>query len=345
MYKIQDLKKYDYFKDIDINYALDSLTGVLTRTNILGFANYLVENNVEFMMGILDIDNFKLVNDNYGHKIGDGCLQQIGEGLANYVGNEGLVGRFGGDEFIVIWLKGTSYDDVHAYLDKMYTKADIIRKKVTVMNVSFYVTATIGCASFPKDAKTYDELFLTVDKALYRGKTKGRNCYIIYVENKHKNIEVNLREQYTLTNMFLRISEIADNKIISKDDKIKNIMDFISSALQVSEAATLFKDKRAIFSGDGYDCEIDEECLKIFEDLTKDNPIFVYSCFYKSTNQKLLNFVKEKHIVTFIVSKIIVSNEIFGYIVLFEDKITRIWQERESALLLYLNRIVELLYK
>ena len=116
MYTVQDLKKYDYFKDIDIKYALDSLTGVLTRANILGFANYLVENNKEFMMGILDIDNFKLVNDNYGHKIGDGCLQQIGEGLANYVGNEGLVGRFGGDEFIIIWLKGTSYDDVHAYI-------------------------------------------------------------------------------------------------------------------------------------------------------------------------------------------------------------------------------------
>ena len=116
MYTKEDLIKYDYFKNVDINYALDSLTGVLSRPNILGFARHLVENNVEFMMGILDIDNFKLVNDNYGHKVGDGCLQQLGTNLAKFVGEDGLVGRFGGDEFIVIYFKATDYDSVRSYV-------------------------------------------------------------------------------------------------------------------------------------------------------------------------------------------------------------------------------------
>ena len=194
MYTKEDLAKYDYFKDVDINYALDSLTGVLSRPNILGFARHLVENNVEFMMGILDIDNFKLVNDNYGHKVGDGCLQQLGTNLAKFVGEDGLVGRFGGDEFIVIYFKATDYDSVRSYVEKMFNEGGIVRRKFKIDNLSFYVTATIGCASFPKDAKTYDELFLTIDKALYRGKTKGRNCFIIYVESKHKNIQVHMRE-------------------------------------------------------------------------------------------------------------------------------------------------------
>lgn len=346
MYTEEDLKKYDYFKDVNINYALDSLTGVLSRPNILGFARYLVENNIEFMMGILDIDNFKLVNDNYGHKVGDGCLQQLGSSFAKYVGDDGLVGRFGGDEFIVIYFKGTEYDDVHDYVEKMFNSGEIVRKKFKVDKVSFYVTATIGCASFPKDAKNYDELFLTVDKALYRGKTKGRNCFIVYVEAKHKNVEVHMREQSSLVNMFTRISEIASNNKNSIECRVRNILDYITVALQISESALLFVDKSTIVSGEGYNCDIDENCLSIFENLTKNDSLFIpKGIFDFSKNEKIAKFVTEKKIITFMASRISIDKKTFAYLVLFEDKITRIWQEKEAALCLYLNKIVELLYK
>ena len=346
MYTEEDLKKYDYFKDVNINYALDSLTGVLSRPNILGFARHLVENNVEFMMGILDIDNFKLVNDNYGHKVGDGCLQQLGSSLAKYVGDDGLVGRFGGDEFIVIYFKGTEYDDVHDYIEKMFNSGEIVRKKFKVDKISFYVTATIGCASFPKDAKSYDELFLTVDKALYRGKTKGRNCFIVYVESKHKNVEVHMREQSSLVNMFTRISEIAENEKNSVESRMKNILDYITVALQISESALLFADKSTIISGDGYNCDIDENCLSIFENLNKNDSLFIPNGIFDFTkNEKIAKFVSEKKIITFMACRISINKKIFAYLVLFEDKITRIWQEKEAALCLYLNKIVELLYK
>jgi len=116
MYTYDDLKKYEYFKDIDMNYALDSLTGVLSRANVLGFAKHLVDTKTPFMMGILDIDNFKLVNDNYGHMVGDECLKSVASNLAAYVGGDGVVGRFGGDEFVVIYFKSQSYDDIHDYI-------------------------------------------------------------------------------------------------------------------------------------------------------------------------------------------------------------------------------------
>jgi len=346
MYTLEDLKKYEYFNNVNIDFALDSLTGVLSRAQILGFARYLVDNNIKFMMGILDIDNFKLVNDNYGHKVGDGCLNQLAAGLANYVGDEGLVGRFGGDEFIVIWFNGTTYEEMHRYIERMYNEGNIVRRKMTVDKVSFYVTATIGCASFPKDANTYDELFLTVDKALYRGKTKGRNCFIIYVESKHKNIEVHVREQSSLTNLFIRISEFQNNKKYSVEQKIKNILDYITNALQISEAALLFTNKSTIISGDGYNCNIDDECLNVFSNLTANNTLFIPSgLFNMLENKKMHQFIKEKKIITFMVSKIEIDNKTFAYLVLFEDKITRIWQEKEAALLLYMNKVIELLYK
>lgn len=346
MYTKKDLEKYDYFKNVNIDYANDSLTGVLSRTYILGFARHLVENNQEFMMGILDIDNFKLVNDNYGHKVGDGCLQLLATNLANFVGEDGLVGRFGGDEFIVICFNGTTYDEVRSYVDRMFNIGGIVRRKYNVENISFYVTATIGCASFPKDASNYDDLFLTVDKALYRGKTKGRNCFIVYVDAKHKNIMVNRREQSTLTNMFNRISELQNDNKYTVEERIKNILNYITMALQISESSILFADKSAISGGDGYDCKIDDKCLKIFEQLTINDNLFIPSGLYNHlSDEKVAKFVKEKNIVTFMVSRIVISKKIFGYIILFENKVSRIWQEKEALLLLYLNKIIELLYQ
>ena len=346
MYTLDNLKKYDYFKNVNLDYALDSLTGVLSRAKILGFARYLVDNNIKFMMGILDIDNFKLVNDNYGHKVGDGCLNQLATSLANFVGDEGLVGRFGGDEFIVIWFNGTTYDEMHSYIERMFNEGNIVRRKMKVDNVSFFVTATIGCASFPKDAKSYDELFLTVDKALYRGKTKGRNCFIIYVESKHKNIEVHVREQSSLTNLFTRITEFQNNDKYPVEIRIKNILDYIADALQISESVLLFSDRKTIVSGDGYNCNIDDECLKIFENLTANDTLFVPSgLFNMLENKKMNQFIKDKKIITFMVSKVVIDKKTFAYLVLFEDKITRIWQEKEAALLLYMNKVIELLYK
>ena len=346
MYTKKDLEKYDYFKNVNIDYANDSLTGVLSRTYILGFARHLVENNQEFMMGILDIDNFKLVNDNYGHRVGDGCLQLLATNLANFVGEDGLVGRFGGDEFIVICFNGTTYDEVRSYVDRMFNIGGIVRKKYNVENISFYVTATIGCASFPKDASNYDDLFLTVDKALYRGKTKGRNCFIVYVDAKHKNIMVNRREQSTLTNMFNRISELQNDNKYTVEERIKNILNYITMALQISESSILFANKSAISGGDGYDCKIDDKCLKIFEQLTINDNLFIPSGLYNHlSDERVAKFVKEKNIVTFMVSRIVISKKIFGYIILFENKVSRIWQEKEALLLLYLNKIIELLYQ
>jgi diguanylate cyclase (GGDEF)-like protein len=346
LYTKENLEKYDFFKDVNMTYALDSLTGVLSRSNILGFAKNLIDKKIPFMMGILDIDNFKLVNDNYGHHVGDECLKSIATGLADFVGEDGLVGRFGGDEFVIIHFKDTEYQPVHDYISRLYNEGNVIRRKLMIDNVSFLVTATIGCASFPKDSSTYQDLFLKIDKALYRGKTKGRNCFIIYVESKHRHIEVHRKEEATLPNIFSRISEIANDSKLSTEKKIKNILNHITYALHISEAVYLKTDKTSITGGEGYKCNIDETCIDIFENLTKENTIFMPNGLYNFLeNEKTANFIKNKKILTFIVSKVKIDNKLAGFLILFESEVTRIWQEKDVALLLHLNTVIELLYK
>ena len=336
MYTEEDLKKYDYFKDIDINYALDSLTGVLSRPNILGFARHLVENNVEFMMGILDIDNFKLVNDNYGHKVGDGCLQQLGSSFAKYVGDDGLVGRFGGDEFIVIYFKGTEYDDVHDYIEKMFNSGEIVRKKFKVDKVSFYVTATIGCASFPKDAKNYDELFLTVDKALYRGKTKGRNCYIIYVHEKHKDLVIQKMHNDDVPTMMSNIN-IIFNSNVDNNQKIMEISEYIRDNLNLNN----------IFFIDQHNCLYDICTLeKYSERADMSNVIFKNERAQIEYRPDVLKLsfgedIKKLGLASLLMTRLKHHEEIYGYLIFAIKRNGKVWEANEiSTLMYYANAII-----
>ena len=155
-----------------------------------------------------------------------------------------------------------------------------------------------------------------------------------------------MREQSSLVNMFNRISEIASNNKNTIECRVRSILDYITVALQISEAAILFTDKTTIVSGDGYNCDIDDNCIEIFNNLTKNDTLFIPTGIFDFTkNEKIAKFCSEKKIITFMASKISFEKKTIGYLVLFEDKITRIWQEKEAALCLYINKIVELLYK
>lgn len=177
---------------------LDPLTGVLSRGYITRYIRYLIKENVPFSLGMMDLDNFKHVNDNYGHKVGDGILVEISESMRLLLGKDGLIGRFGGDEFLIVYLKSNLYNDVHDFYDEVYDSGKVLRRIIPIGDIDIFMTATVGCASFPLDATDYEGLFSKIDKTLYRGKSKGRNCYIIYVDSKHAKLEISMLAKHSL---------------------------------------------------------------------------------------------------------------------------------------------------
>ncbi len=193
MYHADDLNKYRYFRDdlrdLPIAAVVDSLTGLVSRTYILSFIRDLMEHGTPFTLAMIDLDNFKSINDNYGHAIGDRVLSQVAEDVVNYVGNRGLVGRYGGDEFLMVLFLGNDYDVIHEFYDQMYIQP-VFRHTLQLDELKLFISGTIGSACFPKDAQIYETLFGLIDKTLYRGKSKGRNCYIIYVKAKHEHLEI-----------------------------------------------------------------------------------------------------------------------------------------------------------
>ena len=169
MYNEETLCKIPFFKNMNITNVydeiLDSLTKVVQRKHIFNYINYLIENNTIFSLIMLDLDNFKLINDNYGHSNGDKVLVEIADKLVEYVGDRGIVGRFGGDEFIIVYLGEGTYDDTYKFIHSIYGEESVLRRTIKLDSISPMITGTMGSASYPKDASNFDELFEKVDKA------------------------------------------------------------------------------------------------------------------------------------------------------------------------------------
>ena len=211
MYSERYLAEYPFFEHLIQSIALeplhDSLTGVLSRPYILRFVRDLVERKTPFRLAILDLDNFKNVNDHYGHHVGDRVLAELAAGLRAYVGEHGMVGRFGGDEFLIVTVKDIGYDEAHRFYKQLFDGGEVFRRTLDVEAHKIFVTATVGSAAFPADADSFDALFTLADKALYRGKTKGRNCFILYLDSKHRQLQFPAVSEDSLYETFRRMAE------------------------------------------------------------------------------------------------------------------------------------------
>lgn len=168
----------------------DYLTGVLTKAEITNFVINTVDvkkvDNVT--LAIIDIDYFKKVNDVYGHMMGDEVLKRVASIIRNEVRDEGIVGRFGGDEFLVLFYNAYDMENMRERLRSIKNSvASSFVKTESGEDIS--ITLSIGCAAYPKDADNYEDLFFLADAALYRAKEKGRNRYIIYNRDKHGTID------------------------------------------------------------------------------------------------------------------------------------------------------------
>jgi diguanylate cyclase (GGDEF)-like protein len=122
---------------------------------------------------ICDVDNFKRVNDLYGHEVGDHVLRSIAASLSTNVRGVDLVARYGGEEIVMLLGKA---DVAMAWEVAERMRSSIEGKSIGVGEHLVHVTASFGVASYPETARLGDELFPAADKALYAAKREGRNC-------------------------------------------------------------------------------------------------------------------------------------------------------------------------
>ncbi len=340
LYSINDLRKYSFFDkiidDISLEEILDPLTGILSRAYSIKFVRSLIAEKIPFSFTIIDLDNFKFINDNYGHSAGDKVLAKVAEGLVKFTKDLGLAGRFGGDELLLIDLKNIDDEDKIAFFENLYGNSKTLREKVYFENGAAFVTGTAGCATFPHDSDDYSDLFSLIDKMLYLGKNRGRNCYTIYEEEKHKDIEIHkIANNGIFTNMHkLKLDIEKENGF---ENKLLKAIPLLTEALQLHDLYYVSSDGKmhAVvnknFLGDASDLEnIMKEDLfseNSLELIKKHSPVF-YKTLVKNGFESVL------------ISKIRTGQNTKGYLVCAVKRSLRIWQENECAILFYLAELV-----
>lgn len=155
----------------------DELSGLNNRRELMKLAqlefNRASRYNHDFSLLMIDIDHFKKVNDSQGHGAGDAVIAQLGKLLKNSMRSSDIVGRFGGEEFVLI-LPNT--DLLRAKNVAENLRKTIKKKKFFYNNITINITISIGVSAFFQGAKNIDQLFEKADTALYKSKSRGRNC-------------------------------------------------------------------------------------------------------------------------------------------------------------------------
>ena len=157
----------------------DGLTGLLNRGAFMermGLMLRRAERSGEMLaLLFIDLDNFKRVNDSLGHLEGDQVLTAVSERLVGALRAGDLVGRFGGDEFVVLLSELGSRGDIKVVLDALLS---VVEVPVRADGRALSVTPSIGVAVYPDDGLQEDELIQHADTAMYRAKSRGRACLL-----------------------------------------------------------------------------------------------------------------------------------------------------------------------
>ncbi|MDD3369159.1 MAG: GGDEF domain-containing protein [Lachnospiraceae bacterium] len=156
----------------------DALTQIYNRGGIEQIIrDYLAFQKTPAAMVLLDIDNFKTINDTFGHESGDALLIETANILQSHFRKEDYVGRLGGDEFVV-FLPGFVNPD--SLSNKLGNLVQILNRTLIGDSGTYSISASIGVALYPKDADNYDELYKRADEAMYKIKKSGKSGFVIY---------------------------------------------------------------------------------------------------------------------------------------------------------------------
>ena len=153
--------------------------------------------NKKIAVYMVDLDDFKKVNDSLGHDIGDALLVKIASQLREVLYDEDVVSRMGGDEFMILL---DNIEDPTRLDNASCRILDALCASVQENSSRVQVSGSIGAAIYPTDAKTPEELVRFADIALYNAKSKGGGKYSYYSENLDKQIKERIRLEHKLRN-------------------------------------------------------------------------------------------------------------------------------------------------
>ena len=197
---------------------VDQLTGLALKEDITNYAKRSIgELKQKTVIAIVDIDDFKYVNDHHGHAMGDLVLKKCAAIIENETGIYGKAGRIGGDEFFIVFDRLSDKEMLRNVLRSIKNN---IANAYSNEKDGFRVTTSIGVSAYPYDTEDFDSLFKLTDYMLYRAKQKGKNRYIIYEAEKHGSVE-------EILNSSIETAGTLGRKGLSKAEVVCRIADIL----------------------------------------------------------------------------------------------------------------------
>jgi len=173
--KVQILSKLEKYRKEAIE---DPLTGIANRRNIEALMKSKIYEfqtlQIPFAVAFLDIDNFKRINDTFGHDVGDEVLKMISRTLDRNVHKNDIIGRWGGEEFVAI-LSNIGIEEISQVAERMRILVEESSVRPNEGKDEIRVTISIGVTEV-RNSDTVDSILKRADELMYESKQKGRNC-------------------------------------------------------------------------------------------------------------------------------------------------------------------------
>ena len=339
--------------NLTIESSKDNGTDLINKRAITKYATELISSKPNYPVTfiIIDLDNFKYVNDTFGHMFGDDVLSKVAEILKEAVDDKGVVGRIGGDEMLIILENISSENEIRGILRTIRSNVEWAYKgKLT----SLILSCSIGCASYPKDAQDYESLFKIADKCLYIAKEKGKNRYIIFDKALHGNYVqgtgniIHMEKEFSKYNKVNIIKDIMENLLYKKTMTIDEACERVGLCFELEDIS--------IFKGND---RIHESYWGVLEDYEFDGQFFDEDNYISNFNNNSImvidniNFLIKKADSAFdsmFKSKISASIQYMvgpieaptGFITFNKSKSSRKWTELDISYLSILGKLFEM---
>lgn len=274
-------EKKQIFEELEESAKRDSLTKLYNRSSGVELINEIIAASNEddlHALFMIDVDNFKGINDTYGHTFGDAVLLELSSKLQKTFRSEHVIARFGGDEFIAFLSNVPTGEYVKSLAAKISSIfSDIVANDSNVQKI----TGSVGISLYPKDGTTFNVLFQKADMALYYSKSMGKNCYSFYTRDLMSSMNYlpstnkDTQEHYLHT----------ENKTVIDSSILSNTVDILCDAKQLSTSINL------VLNLIGSYYELDYLCIY---ELSEDNQHLQITFDWASDPaQKITNYITQ----------------------------------------------------
>lgn len=340
---------------------IDLLTGLFNKITTETEINKLMiddEHLEEHALFIIDLDNFKEVNDNLGHHFGDIVLHGIGMDIKNCFRSEDILGRIGGDEFIVLM---KNCDDKTVIIERAERICKRLEKTFQGEFNQYSISASVGIAMYPRHGTTFKELYQAADKALYESKGKGKNTY-----TEFQLTDIDTGESEDIPTFVLdrrRKKELIDYEILSTvfnmlyetkhiPNSLNEVIAYLGSMYEVDRCYIFeTKSKTDIYENhyqwfrEGVVEEskthyLTAEILKEIYEKSDEDGIFQTDNIYSIEKRETVAALEDDQVVSLLVIRLLKESDYHMFLGMDDCRRRRVWKEQDLKILFHLSKTI-----